>query len=42
MQYAEKYRIDLLEKGADKKKDRQIHRENLTDLELGQDRVLDS
>ena len=42
MQYAEKYRIDLLEKGADKKKEQTTKRENLADLELGQDRVLDS
>ena len=42
MQYAEKYSIDLLEKGADKKKNKQRKRENLADLELGQDRVLDS
>ena len=45
MQYAEKYSIDLLEKGADKKKEqtqKERKRENLADLELGQDRVLDS
>ena len=45
MQYAEKYSIDLLEKGADKKKGqthKQTNRENLADLDAGQDRVLDS
>ena len=46
MQYTEKYRIDLLEKGADKKKEHQTNRQTdrrfWPDLELGQDRVLDS
>ena len=43
MQYAEKYSIDLLGKGADKKNNRHRRiRENLADLDAGQDRVLDS
>ena len=42
MQYAEKYSIDLLEKGADKKKGQTDITQNLADLDAGQDRVLDS
>ena len=41
MRYPSTYRIDLLEKGADKKKEH-TNRGNLADLELGPDRVLDS